>query len=655
MRKNKGKIKGFSLSEILLAISLFAIISLMVTFIVIDSTKLLENISTRNKTSEMIEEIYNALLILKSESWYNVARYTGEGEKHFEYDSDTNKYSIEDGENTKNDITYSFTVEDVMRDSERNIVESGGSIDPHTRLINITMSWYDRLGRLRTSNQKLYLNDWDTLSVAYTTKEDFLPGSHDQTIAIDLSGGEVRLQRRFYSDWCRPELSLNKDLSEYDIPGAATPRSVFAQLGHAYLGTRGEPQGEPFTKLNIEGVDPPVVSVEGVFSGYNVNDIFIVDHYAFLATTDNSKEVVILDISSHPYTEIGYFNAPGNDDALTVFVDGNVGYVGQGKYIRSFNLNQYTGSRPEIGSVNAVSLLFQLVGVVSKIKVLDGYLYAVLDWDWYELAIVDVRNPAKMKITSQTSVNNQQVYDMELSEDGTRAYFGTSHSSSEKEFFIMDTSQKSGKRPIIASIDTPNTTIKGISIVQEGNRKFAIIVGIGGQEYQIWNITNEKTPTKCGGMEINSGVYDIDTIRDSYTNAFSYIVTGDHDKEFKIIRGGPGGGGEDGYAYYDEGTYLSQPFDSTSNTAEYYILEIKTEIPPETSIEIQVRASNNSNMSGATWVGPDGTSSTHFSTSGIYDLPSGLKGRYFQYKVFFISNDIEESALLEEIIINYDK
>lgn len=53
-------------------------------------------------------------------------------------------------------------------------------------------------------------------------------------------------------------------------------------------------------------------------------------------------------------------------------------------------------------------------------------------------------------------------------------------------------------------------------------------------------------------MNIDNGIYDIDSIRDSYTNAFSYIITGDTSKEFKIIRGGPGGGGEDGFAYYDE-------------------------------------------------------------------------------------------------------
>ncbi|HNW23709.1 MAG TPA: hypothetical protein PKH06_03035, partial [Candidatus Dojkabacteria bacterium] len=116
-----------------------------------------------------------------------------------------------------------------------------------------------------------------------------------------------------------------------------------------------------------------------------------------------------------------------------------------------------------------------------------------------------------------------------------------------------------------------------------------------------------------------------------------------------------GGGGEDGFAYYDEGTYLSTPFDSESSTSEYYMFDIKTTIPEDTSVEIQIRASNNPTMSGATWCGPDGTDTTYYSSTGSYSIPPNITGRYFQYKVVFTSTSIEESALLEELVVNYEK
>ncbi len=653
MKNFKKKLKGFSLAELVLAIGIFATISSMLALIVVDSTRTLENTNTRARATEIVNQVHSSLLILKSESWYNIAQHTGQGNKHIEYS--INKYTVVDGEGSFYDTTYYFTVAPVRRDTQGNIVQTGGVNDPHSRLINIIISWTDRLGQLKTISQNIYMNDWNTKSIVFTSREDFSTGTHNQTVAIDLAGGELRLQKRFYSDWCKPELSLNTDLSEYDIPGSATPRSVFAQFGHAYLGTRGEATGEPFTKLNIQGVDPPIATVEGTFTGYNVNDIYVVGDYAFLATTDNNKEVVIINISSTPYQEVGYFDAPGEDDAYTVFVYNNIGYVGQMENIHSFNLSSNVGQRTRIGSIRASTWLFASVAKVSQIKVLGDYLYAVLDWDLYELVIIRISNPASMSITSQTSVNNQQVYDMYLSEDGNRAYFGTTHSSNEREFFILDTSTKSGARPKIASLDITDTTIRGIAIVQEGSNKYVIIVGTAGEEYQVYNINNESSPTRCGGMNINTGIYDIDSIRDSYTNAFSYIITGDVAKEFKIIRGGPGGGGEDGYAYYDQGTYISSPFDSGSITSEYYLLGITTVIPQDTGIQIQIRASNNSNMSTATWVGPDGTSNTYYSQSGMFNIPPAVTGRYFQYRVIFSSNSFNESSLLEELIINYEK
>ena len=178
--------------------------------------------------------------------------------------------------------------------------------------------------------------------------------------------------------------------------------------------------------------------------------------------------------------------------------------------------------------------LFKHVANVSQIHVKDNYLYAVLNWDWYELAIVDITNPANMIITSQTSVNNQQVYDMEVSEDGNRVYFGTTASNNEREVFILDTSSKTGSRPKIASLEMYGTTVRGIAVIEEDN--ILIVVGTGGEEYKVYNITDETNPVYCGGMHINNGIYDIDSIRDSFTNAFSYIVTGDTTSEFKIIR-----------------------------------------------------------------------------------------------------------------------
>lgn len=644
MRKCKKNYKALSLAELVLAIALFGIISSFLVLIVVDATRAFSNTQKRSEATNLTNEIYSALKLLKTDEWFIVTQHTGMGPKHLTFTD--GKYEILDGEGEKDGLKYSFTVDFAKRDNFGNLNDEGEITDPHTRVIALSIEWTDNVGKKHTVSPKLYMNDWHVNTFTFTDETDFKKGTHTETTAANVMGGELRLQSIFYPNWCRPERSM----SEYDIPGSATARSVFARQGYAYLGTRGELTGEPFTKLIIEGVNPITLTVEGTFSGYAINEIYVEGDYAYLATTDDDKEVVILDISSLPYTEVGYVNTPGSWNAHSVFVKGNIGYVSHSTYVSTFNLDQKTGQRNILNTINVS--LFPWIAAVSQIYVKDNYLYGVLNWDWYEFAIIDVTNPHSMKLISRTSVNNQQVYDMYISEDGNRAYFGTNISNYEDEFFIIDISTKKGARPIIASVNT-DMTVRALSVVEGGN--VAILVGTGGQEYQVYNIAHETNPIKCGGMQIDNGIYDIDSLTDPQGNAFSYIVTGDTNNEFKIIRGGPGGGDEDtGNGYVPSGNYLSIISDSKSTNSTYYSLYLLTQIPEGTSMEIQYRVSDSPTMAGAQWRGPDGTPATFFSTTGVYFLPEGTKGRYFQYKVNF-TGDTVSTPLLEELVVSYEK
>ena len=296
----KKKIQGFSLVELVLAIGIFTIISSFLVFLVLDSTRTYENIEKRARATQITKEIYSALKYLKSEEWFAIRKETDQGPKHIEYSE--GKYNIVEGEVTENSLTHSFNITLAQRDATGMLVEEGGTTDPHTRVVNISIQWTDRFGKTHTISPKLYLNDWNINSIVLTTKDDFNRGTHNDTAAAEATGGELRLQSILYPDWCRPE----RTMTSYDIPGEAYAKSIFAEVGKAYLGTRGGDVGDPFTKLKIEGVNPPVLTVEGTFQGYRINDIFVDGDYAYLATSDDNKEIVILDISSVPYQEVGY-------------------------------------------------------------------------------------------------------------------------------------------------------------------------------------------------------------------------------------------------------------------------------------------------------------------------------------------------------------
>jgi hypothetical protein len=218
----------------------------------------------------------------------------------------------------------------------------------------------------------------------------------------------------------------------------------------------------------------------------------------------------------------------------------------------------------------------------------------------------------------------------------------------------LDTTSKSGARPTIGSYDTNGMSVQGIAIIESDKR--AILVGTGGEEYQALSIVNEATPTKCGGWQLDTGIFDIDSVTDPLGNAFSYLVTGDTAKEFKILRGGPGGGHEDGIGFPTTGTYESSVIDSESSNPIYYTIRWSGTVPANTNLRIQLRTGSlPSTILSQTYIGPDGTAGSYFTSQDANILPAILNGnRYIQYKLIFDS-DTFSTPILNDLIINYQK
>ena len=640
--------KAFSLVEILLAIAIFSVTVFIVGTIAVDGLRGTINLTQRNSNMLYIKEIFNAITIKKNELWSQIVANTNSGPKHLVFTD--NKYSILNGAEFSSGVTFSFSVGDVSRDVNGNIVNSGGTIDPHSRVINVIAIWTDFLGKDNNVNSVIYVNDWNSSEVIQTTQPEFDAGTKNAVMTTNLAGGEVSLKPIFYPDWCKPTIAV----SIFDIPGAATSKSLFSFPGITYLGTEGG-TGIALTKLLITGVEYPTVTVAGSFNGYTVNNVFIDGNYAYLATSNTSKDVVILNLSTTPFTEVGYFNTSRTETAKSVYVVGTTGYVAAGQYVFSFNLTSKTGSRAQYG-LRKVSLNqnWGEISSVSQIVVKNGYLFAALDEDWYEMAIVNVSSPSNMVITSQTNVNNQQTTDIFVNDAGTRAYFGTNSSSGEREFFIVDTTNKNIECPIIGQYDTNGMDIKGLAIIDRDKK--AVLVGFNAEEYQAIDISNERSPVRCGGMQLNLGINDVDSIIDAEGNAFSYIVTGDAAFDFKVLRGGPGLGGDiNGYGYVSNGDFISSVIDTLSPNINYYYIEWLGQIPTGSTLKLQVHTGTSSDLSVVPWIGPDGTSTSYFTTMTPLTLPSSLNNkRYFQYKAYFTSDTIS-TARLDQVRINFKK
>ncbi|MBI4079242.1 MAG: hypothetical protein HY429_03010 [Candidatus Levybacteria bacterium] len=561
-----------------------------------------------------------------------------------------NGWTLATGQETINGFfTREITISDAYRDAGGAIVATPGIADPSTKRIVSRVSWATPFTYSVSST--IFITRNANTSYTETLKTDFDAGTKNRTIVTNISGGEVTLGGGGGSDWCNPNLTI----TPLDLPKSSAAKAITAVEGEAFVGTGQDSSGESLVDISITNTKPPLASIIETFDGYKTNDVFGEPNYAYIATDTNSKEVIVLDIANTPFTEIGYFNADGSEDGESIFVKGNTGYLIQDDTLWNFDLASKTGARPKLDS-NGV----ELSGDGSSVVVVGNYAYVALSESSRALEIIDVGNPTNMQVVGYGNVdplnlNSDEVAtDVFVNETGSRAYLVIKNTSNLSEFFIIDIATKTGSRPVIGSYDTGAMSPNAVEVVPGGK---AIIVGQGGEEYQVVNITNETNPTRCGGLEINTSVFDSASVLEADGDAYAYIVTGDSNAEFKIIEGGPGG------QFSTEGTFESQTFDASSSVAFNRFEQIGDE-PPNSSISYQIAAADPNPITGTcvgtefNFIGPDGTPDTAFATNSAIPLNDDgalfeNPARCFRYKVFLKTSDTLLSPIFREIHINY--
>lgn len=479
---------------------------------------------------------------------------------------------------------------------QRNIVISDVSpADPSKKLVTLNVSWMN-VFPITLTNQ-IILSRWKNLTLSDTQQ------------VIEEAGG--------FANWCIPSLSTtNVDLSRQ---GHATTVHAFQSDNgtgnRVFTGTGANSSGPAFSNLVIQGNSPPHLVSDTDYNGtpqIKANGVFGDTNYAFLAT--DSKGVEIVELATAPYQQIGSFNPQGMKPANSVYVVGNTGYVITDDKLYIFSISADRKTTSQIGVMNLANAL--------KIKVdpAGQYAYVVTSDITGQLKVIDVHtNPATPTVYGHVAVNGGAGRDIYINDTFTRAYLATAASATQPEFFIIDISNPQNPTAIPgATYDTNGMDPQGVAIVTS-NR--AIIVGTGGVEYQVFTIQND-TVGFCpnhnqnnDSLNIDSGVYGVETVFQSDRHAYSYLVTGDANAELKIIEGGPGDNGTGGSGYFESATLpVPDPghdvvFNSFSGT-----------IDPNLSYKISIKHGVGGSCSGVTFADSD------FTTYPPGPLPLGTLG-----------------------------
>ncbi len=259
--------------------------------------------------------------------------------------------------------------------------------------------------------------------------------------------------------------------------------------------------------------------------------------------------------------------------------------------------------------------------------------------------------------------------------DGTRAYISSNGGASSKQFYILNTTTKTAPTFLSGANNGTGpstgyytgtganaelfprrsmTVLNGQRVVLVGND--GVTNGSDAQEYQVLNSETEATPTYCGGINFDQGFNDLTSVTEADYDNFVYMVANTNVNELKIIQGGPDG------TYNAAGSYDSRVFDTGFNTT-YNRFFTSTSIPANTSLKFQLAVADavSGSCTGASYdfVGPDGTASTYYQATGSAVLVGDFSnfyhnpGRCMKYRAFFDSYDQNQTAVLNDLTVNY--
>lgn len=573
-------------------------------------------------------------------------------------------------------FTRSVTIADTFRDNNTKLIVVSGTpnsfMDPSTKKVTTTVSWGSPLPSQVSST--IYLtryisNDFftDTSFNNFTKTGSVLTSTVANSPSNNNTSadGQVVLAQAGGADWCGP----GNPIARLNLTGNGETRAVVAGVDRAFVSSGGNNAGRDFWNVTVNNsVFPPVPAEAGTYdqNGVKANQVFGESHFAYLATDKNSSEVIILDVTSNNPVPLLNLDLPGNTNGKSIFVSNDYLFVTTGDHkLYRYLLASDRKSTTQKGS-------FNLSANGNAVYVSNSYVFIAMDSSSTQLQIIDANNPNTLQAAGSLSMgNNAAGQNLFVSANGNRAYFVTRRSSTQSEFFIINTQSKSSPVKIGSGYDTGAMDPQGITVID--NR--AIIVGLGRPQYQVVKVDNDSY-TQCAVVP-KTGDPDIDDIYNVssvYANghAYSYIVTANSNFEFQIIEGGLGGAG----GYTSSGTYQSAPFPSTPNPAlvAFNRATVTSNKPSSvTDIKFQVAVADavGGNCSAAifTFVGPNGPGDS-FSTSSTYGTDTTLNfpipfpqtgwpasytnpGKCFQYKATLSTSDTSQTPKLLDVTINY--
>ncbi|MEK7573952.1 MAG: hypothetical protein AAB514_00255, partial [Patescibacteria group bacterium] len=306
-------------------------------------------------------------------------------------------------------------------------------------------------------------------------------------------------------NWQAPQTLGSIDLG---AGNSATDLDVKNKI--VYLTSEASAVAKPdfFIVNATDGQNPFIISSLDIGAG--LKSVDIAGGYAFVASKDDDKELIVIDISnSSAPVEVASLNLTGSANALTIFYRNSYVYIGRAD-----------GAPQEFSIINVSNplspfLVSGLSGVgdeINDIYVLNNRAYLGTEDASRGMIIIDVANPASPSIMGSINVNDDVYGIYPLSEDKILA-------GEKTKFYIINASNAS------------SMTISGSVLINDRTRD---IVSVGSlaflatenpnAEFQIYDISNPASPFLWNSFNFPQTATGID-----YENNIVYVSVKSND------------------------------------------------------------------------------------------------------------------------------
>lgn len=447
-------------------------------------------------------------------------------------------------------------------------------------------------------------------------------GTQDDTV-------EITVARTNEGGWAYPALQGSQDATRN-----YTPSAIYVSANRAYVGSSSNASTGEFFVYDI--TTPTAPTYLGNFeTGATVNDIVVSGNYAYIASSDNSRELDILDISTpSAITRAGVLNLTGSQDAVTLALSGTTAYVGRttGAGKDFYVIDVTTASAPvESGSVNTAATVNETIAS-------GNYVYAATSKTSAEFTIFDVSSPSSPSVAGVVDLTGTAI-GRGVALSGSTVVV-TRASSSNNEVNVIDVSNPSA--PTLSGSADAGAGAYGV--VLDGASTAYIATDLTSAQWQRWSLVTPSAPTRLATFNLGATGYDL-----YWDGTNTGVVTGDTTKEFQII-----GQGTVPAGYVTDGSFTSQVYDSGSSGTDWS--SISWTASGTGTINFRIRtASSSAGLETATWVGSDGTINTTYDTMGqaITTDPSATGTQYIQWKAY-LTGDGSTTPQLEDVTLQYE-